>query len=357
MKRAKARIHKLKILFAAQDIGGFQAIAPVMARLRKRGAYEVFCCAAGEAASRAKCTGIACKNCSDLGEARLRDFFTDISPDLLCVGTSLGNSLDKKMIRIAKAKKVLSLAVIDFWSHYRDRFDPLPEGLPDKICVMDGTVKKEMIAAGFLARVIEVTGNPFFDTFRIQKRSLKKRNAGRYIVFFEQPFSELFSQNDHRFFGFDEIEVWQDITAVLSRLKIKDIIKIKFHPRSKKINKFDEINKRHKLNVEIDERTSAEDLIEGSKLVMGMNSAVLFQAAVASKKVLSYQPNLQKDDPLMSNKLGLSLGVYRNDELENAIKSLLKKGIGLKNKKKIDYYVNNDATGKVLKVINKVLQK
>ncbi|HAM95372.1 TPA: hypothetical protein DCP81_00230 [Candidatus Azambacteria bacterium] len=357
MKRAKARIHKLKILFAAQDIGGFQAIAPVMARLRKRGAYEVFCCAASEAAARAKRTGIACKNCGGLGEARLRDFFTDVSPDLLCVSTSFGNSLDKKLMRIAKAKKVLSLAIIDFWSHYRDRFDSLPDGLPDKICVMDGTVKKEMIIAGFPARVIEVTGNPFFDTFRTQKRNLKKGNAGHYIVFFEQPFSELFPQDDHRFFGFDEIEVWQDIAAALSRLEIKDIIKIKFHPRSRKINKFDEINRRHKLNVEIDERTSVEDLIEGSKLAMGMNSAVLFQAAMAGKKVLSYQPNLQQDDPLVSNKLGLSLGIYRKDELEKAIKSLLKKGIGLKNKKKIDYYVNNDATGKVLKIINKVLQK
>jgi hypothetical protein len=56
-----------------------------------------------------------------------------------------------------------------------------------------------------------------------------------------------------------------------------------------------------------------------SDLVVGMSSALLLQAALLGSRVVSIQPNLTGLDSLPSNRLGLSDGIYRADEVATGL--------------------------------------
>ena len=58
-------------------------------------------------------------------------------------------------------------------------------------------------------------------------------------------------------------------------------------------------------------------------MILGMNSTVLFEAVLAGRSVLSYQPHLTKPDALRSNRMGISLPVYFKKDLVPALQKLM----------------------------------
>jgi len=347
---------KHKIIFAAQDPGGFNAIFPVIKDLKKK-KFHLKVILAGESKEIAQRKKINYQDGNSLTDRLLLQLFNKESPDLVFTGTSIGESIEKRITRIARIKKIKTCAIIDFWSNYKLRFsNPKTKKLdylPDYFLVIDEMMKEDMIKKGFKAEKIFITGNPFFDTFPEPRKHKEKEDL---ITFFSQPFSELFKKDSKEYLGFDEIQVLKDLIKVLERLRPKTSLIVKLHPRDKELNKFDKIVKNSKLNILIKKKEPVEDLIRKSKLVIGMGSAVLFQAVLMGKAVLSYQPNLKKTDYLISNRLGLSRAVYKEKDLCPALKILLtspSKG-DLKLREK---YTQSNSTKEVIKFITNFLKK
>ena len=266
-----------KFIFSAEDLGGYNAIAAVAAKLN----CEVF------------------KNhlSDDEIENAIKNAF------IVVVGTSASyESLDKRFVRAAKKIGIKSVAVLDSWVNYEVRFK---DAVPDYIFVMDDIAKIDLMEAGFDPEKISVTGNPYFDKFK------KIEDEGNSIVFFCQPFTEL--ENN---IGLNEIEILNDFVDAFKNLGIEKKIKVKMHPRTKNLNKFE--------NLDIEITTSdTTDLIREAKLVIGMNSMALFEATMSGRKVLSYQPGLNVKDPLVTNRLGLTKAVYKKTDLEKSIIDLM----------------------------------
>ena len=347
---------KIKILFAAQDPGGFNTILPVIKELKKKKKFLSKLILANQSRNIAKKYGVRYQNGNYLTKDSLAKLIESEHPDLILTATSQGLSIEKKITKIARIQKIRTIAIIDFWSNYGLRFsDPGSKNLaylPDYILVIDKIMKKEMTDQGFDPRKLIVTGSPFFDTF---SKSTKQKERENLLVFFSQPFSELFKSGDRNYLGYNEIQVFEDLVEVLEKLQLKMPIKIKFHPRVRKLNKFDRIIKNSKLKISIEKKLSAEDLIKKSKLVMGMNSVVLFQTAVMGKGVLSYQPNLKEADPLISNRLGLSAAVYKKKDLYSELKKLLSAKPKKRNPGLIKKYTKNNSTKKVIDFIQSVI--
>lgn len=312
---------KPKIFVAAQDPGGWKAIWPVVQKLKKKFLIKIFL--------------------EKLPEKTLIELFKKEKPDLVFTATSLGDSIEKKIIKVARVQKIKTVSLIDFWSSYKLRFGKY---LPDYILVIDEIMKKEMAREGFDPQKLVITGSPCFDAFKAAKRK------GKFITFFSQPFSELGINSDY-----NEMQVFEDLVAVLEKLRPGTSLKIKFHPREKKLKKFDKIIKKSILDCSI-VKTGAEDLIKKSKLVLGMNSVALFQAAMMGKTVLSYQPNLKGLDPLISNRFGLSTVVYKKKDLAPAFKKMISVRPEKKNLKIIKKYTQNNSTQKVINFITKLLK-
>lgn len=332
MKKAR----KGRVLFVAQDLGGFNAILPVWKSMKSMPHFLVFF--------------ICPKKISGRASAYMENIFDKVQPDILVTGTSIGRSHDKTAVAIAKSRQIPSIAVLDFWSNYSARFsDPGTKNfkyLPDWILVMDAYAKKEMVAEGFDAKRIVVSGNPYFDTFA--KRNFNSGvGKSEIISFFEQPFSEITESA----YGFSEMHVLDDLLGALERVGLRKKVIIKLHPRTKNLSKFNRIIKRHTVRVTVNRTMNPVTLIRKSLLVLGMNSMMLFIASLAKKKVLSYQPGLHRPDPLISNRLALSIGVYKKSELLTNLKKAIHFEIKKKSLKTISDYLKNQSTTKVINFI------
>ncbi len=292
-----------KFIYAAEDLGGLNAIEPLISKL-------------GGKLFRGNLTNEEIENA--VKEA-----------DMIVAGTSTAyESLDKKFIRAARKLGRKSVAILDSWVNYEIRFK---DAEPDYIFVMDELAKQDMLGAGFPEEKILVTGNPYFDKFK------KIDDKGDEIIFFCQPFTEL--ENN---LGLNEVEVLSDLVDALKKLGIKKNIKVKMHPRTKNLDKFDA------LDIEITNE-EVSDLIRKAELVIGMNSMALFEAAMSGKKVLSYQPGLTVPDPLATNRMKITKAVYKKEDLENAIVEILKDNAMVNN-----YKLMENATDNCVKALKKL---
>lgn len=344
---------KHKIIFTAQDPGGFNAIAPVIKKLKKDKKFNVSVILAKHACLFAKKQNI---NYLDADKTS----FNITGADLVFTGTSFGDSIEKRIITMAKAKNIPTISIIDFWTDYTPSFSDSETGnlkyLPDYILVVDEVMKKEMILNGFPPDKIFITGNPCFDSFSgiIQSETNKD-----LIAFFSQPFSEILknSNKDYKdYTKFDEVQVFEDIVKALEKIDLNKKIIINFHPRTKRFDKFDKIIKNSKLEIKKEKKLYNKNLIEKSEIIAGINSVVLFQAAMRGKKVLSYQPGLKSSDLLISNRLGLSAPVYRKKDLYRTFKKMFLQKVQQNNSKMIKKYTGNKSTQKVIDFITDTLR-
>lgn len=317
-----------KIVFAAHDRGGLNAVLPVWRYMqRKRALWKGRFILSGPAAADATGESLQFDDATSLNSQALENKIIEFKPDAILTGTSGGRTIEKKLIPIARRRKVPITAVLDAWYNYAYRFSFRKDGgfslkdLPDVICVMDKRAKREMVAAGFPRARLCVTGNPFFETFKPLPQLAPSTKVK--VLFVDQHFSELLAKGLHEDIGFDEREVFSDVISALERIPSVQQAIIKLHPGSRQPQRYDTLIPRTSLSVVVDTKNTLDKLLARCTLVLGMNSAVLFEAALRGKAVLSYQPHLNREDPLMSNRLGLSLPVYEKSKLVPALKRLL----------------------------------
>lgn len=328
-----------KIIFVAQDAGGFNTILPVIKRMKKDKRFNVVVWVAGKSSDLAKKNNIkSLKN--PIG---IKLLLEKENPDLIFTATSCGLSLEKKII---KASKVPTISIVDFWSNYSVRFGFKKQYVSDYILVIDQIMKKELIDFGIEKNKIFITGNPCFDYLY-----LVKEENNNLVCFFSQPFSELDKTVNPC--NFNEVKIFRDIIRVLERIPIPFKVIIKIHPKGENIGKFSEIIKNSKLSIKIEKNLSTEELIKKSSIIIGINSMALFISSLMGRKTISFQPGLKGKDFLLSNKLGLSVLARNEKELQIALTDkepfVLKKDI-------IERYARNNATEKVIEFICQILK-
>lgn len=333
----------LKIIFCAQDAGSFNCICPVFDKIK---AEKVFLLS-GTSKKLAQAKKLDFTDAEELGDADLENFLKRFSPNVVVCGTGFGMNLEKKATAWARKNSKKVLSVVDFWSNYKSRFStPDTEDLiylPDKICIIDEFMREQMSAEGFKDSQLAITGNPFFDNFK------KLAEGGKFTIFAEQPYAEIYEKPQ-----FDEVKIFSEIVDIFGKYYPKKEIMIAFHPRSKNKSKFENIIKNSKLKISILNKPF-EEILSEAEAVLGINSMALFEAALAGKKVLSYQPGIESNgDVLVSNRLHLSEAAYNLNSLEEKIEGLFSSG-WVKNESVREKYLNNNSTQKVIGQIKELI--
>lgn len=306
-----------RIFFGANDAGGANAIAPVAAELANRGAiFKGF--ASGPARAIFTERGISSIDADLLSDVELDPAFDDFRPEIVLVGTSVGFTVEKRLTIRANARIVPSIAVLDFWSNYSLRFSKDKKDfayLPTVVCVMDERARDEMVAEGFAPKRIAVTGNPHFDHFA--DGITRANEDSKEILFISQPLSEMRNFTDY---GFDEFDAASDIAEAMQRVHGLHL-NIRLHPKEDV----------HKYDKYLGENVSIADAalpaaISRAGLIIGIFSSVLIQAAAAGKYVISYEPGLIVEDPLATNRLGITKKVAAKADLEEVLKDYAANG-------------------------------
>jgi hypothetical protein len=273
----------MNVLFAAQDPGGKNAIAPVLAALKAEGA--------------------------EVGESIE-------SPDIFIAGTSAGDSPDKRIMQ--GIGKTPSLYVLDFWLNYWQRFSTPGKKdfahLPTRICVMDDIARDEMLAEGFPKECLVVTGNPHFDHFA--DMVTREHEDPHRILFVSQPISATRDMPGYTSIGYDEYQVMQNLLQILETLPEPYYLSLRLHPKEPADKYAEYLGPRVRRAPE----ATVEEALSASGLVVGMASPVLIQAVAAGKKVLSYEPGLIGLDSLVSNRAGVTTRIENKEELSKALR-------------------------------------
>jgi hypothetical protein len=340
----------IQVLFSANDPGGANAIAPVVGELKKQGApfLGILSGPAREIFSKRNTSFI---DGSSLTEETLHKEIDSFKPNLFLFGTSAGGTLEKDILLYVH-DHAPSVAVLDFWGNYWQRFSSPGvkdfRYLPAMICIMDTVARDEMIAEGFNPDTLVVTGNPHFDHFAdLITRDLESEKD---VLFISQPLSSISSLQGFTKHPFDEFSVLEDIISAFSFLPQEYHLNIRLHPKED-AHKFD---KYISSRVFVMRESTLEEELSRAGLVIGMSSPVLLQASAAGKRVLSYEPGLSGNDMLVSNRVGVTRRISSKEELKEMLIAYSEGKIPLPSSDMREFWPSG-ATSRVVEVIKNLV--
>lgn len=346
------------IVGVAHDPGGARAILPVLDLLRIEG-EDVLAFMAGPAVS------ICEKEFPDMKMVTLEDGLTleecrqmlVVSKTKVLVSASgLYNQIEHTMRLVAKKCGVPIVAVLDWWFHYKERFQrrysdhSVVESVPDQICALDETTRNDLIEEGFSEESIVVTGAANLESSwkRIQnyskraeefRRELGVLDTEKCAVFFSEPYIRAsdglpwgglggyYREDGTTVTGYTPHEMLREIALALAQEKPSSaslVLLVKAHP-------MEDIPS---LRVAMSECESSGirlvlvDTMDPAKLCavgdifFGMVSVVLIEAALSGKPVFSVQivnAPIPPEDCNMGNRLGFTRPVYDRATLEDGI--------------------------------------
>ena len=216
--------------------------------------------------------------------------------DWLLCGTSWQSDLEWQAIKMASAMGKRSIAFLDHWANYRERF--VREGethLPDEIWVGD-SLAETMASKHFPEITIRLMGNPYFDDLRREIAEISqqpKRTHQKIVVLYVcEPLREhaLREYGNERHWGYVEEEA---LHYFLSNLRILgspvDRIVIRPHP-SEPVDKYDWAKQEFDLPiVSGGTRTLLEEIAE-CDVVVGCESMAMVVGLLAGRRVISCIP-------------------------------------------------------------------
>lgn len=351
-----------RTLAVCHDAGGARTLIPVANELKHRG-MPIKVVTAGPSIP------IWRKECSSLSAVEVSDSMTvpeavqllkEYEPDTLLSASGLYNQIEHTFRLAAQTLHIRSLAVLDSWLNYGERFQREANGAavicrPDTVCVIDVLSYQGLLSAGFTSGQLVLTGPPnieatvrFCRSVSPQQREFWRAEQGLstddfVITFFSDPFyigangehfegpGALIGPKGKSLFGYTSIEI---LTAVLedleeackeARRSCKMIIKPHPAEYAECLRSVVDLTRISWLDVSVRAGGNAAQWIVMADVLMGMMTIALLEAALVGKPSLSVEIGLLDsgaDDPCVSNLLGYTVPIYQRSRLREAMRHI-----------------------------------
>lgn len=225
-------------------------------------------------------------------------------------GTSWGPTIDKAITLGARRKKIPTIAIIEHWNLYKERFSIVENGniveeclyLPDSIWVNDSFAKEAAIAAGLPEEKLFEAGQPFLEYQYNRLISRRFKLSNNNIVFVSERLKEDFIKGSSIGKKYNEYTVLELLIEAIDFSKNKLLIKL--HPQESP-DKYDHI-KNKRPNIEVVKQCDIAELILESHKIVGMGSMLLMEAALVRNDVISVLPDTDPAE-FIGNKIGATL--------------------------------------------------
>lgn len=316
------------VIFSCEP-GGAEVLIPVIKLLKTQTVHKVIVLGYGYGAERFKRAGIEYEEVGHIakGEFTILDRH---GPNLVISSATSHPDHDmseKHLWESARTSGIPTLAFLDQWQNYAIRFsgpgsaEPLAY-LPDFINAIDAIGERELIAAGIDPQHLIKLGQPYLsalttDIALVDKdtvRSALKLPLGRRVVLFA---SEAIAEHYGKSRGYDQYDA---IALFMDRMAAKagrgDLLLIKLHPKDT-LFEYQKIlaNYPNLDTLLIQNEVSALEALAISDEVFGMTSVMLVQAHILGKPVVSLQPGLCVEDPLVLSRCGIIEAVVDKDSV------------------------------------------
>jgi len=221
---------------------------------------------------------------------------------------------EKYMWEWASKRKVPSIAILDQWQNYKERFSgPLGtevcQYLPDVICAMDESARQGMIRDGIPAERIKIVGHPSLSRLRQimtrtnnkdiaeARKKLKLKDTQKMILFVSEPFTDSYGDVA----GYTELTILEEVLMYFQRryslANNKDRIHlvIKRHPKNSP-DAFNRFKGNRLIPMIISDEIDKVPLLLASDLVIGMASIMLMESIALGRPTVSVQVGAKMKD-------------------------------------------------------------
>lgn len=310
-----------RVLFFSCEPGGAEVLTPVIRLLRKHG-HDVCVLTYGHAIERFRKNGIAFSEIHP-SERDARQLLHDFAPDYVITSATslpLKDMMERYLWDAAREAGIGTLAFIDQWQNYAMRFSGINiqerlRYLPDHINCINKIGRQEMIDEGFPEDRLITFGHPYLTDIAERYANLSPETAisalgvlsldfrrGETLIFVSEPLLEHF--NNSR--GYNQYDVLDYFLKNVMQCHRKTQVIVKLHPKDDRrkfssiLNRFGEID----IHV-VENRLSSLECLTLSDRIFGMTSIMLIEAFLLGKTVVSLQPGLMIEDPLVLSRYGL----------------------------------------------------
>ena len=377
------KIGKKKVIAASFHRGSANAISPVITELINEGKVDVVVVGYGPAQEAFRSFNIDykavdCYELEDISTDSMIQLLKIEKPSLVLTGAACQTPerkdvLEQTITLAAKNLGIKSLAVLDFWVEYRERFsdfftDERFKFLPDKIAVMDNIAVEEMLSKGFSKEKLIVTGNPYFSELEKKAASFpeKERKALRekislnckLLVFYATTSFER-EKDKLGYWDLDNIRIINEVLLNLPREKVGLAIGVHSRIPEEDLRKINQYVGYSSQRIKVLDGVDGRELILVSDLVLVSESTIGVEAVLLGKPCLSLQPGLKKEDPLIVSKLGIIPAGYTEDDCKREIERAI---LDKDHRERIipmrytDFRTDSKATERVVDLVYKMLQ-
>lgn len=300
------------LLFVSGDPGGITSLAPVIDACTESGDFaEISLWLHGDSLA-AYTPRHPLLATLDAGAIRA------LGPDLVITGTSMSPaSDDKRAIGLARDAGIPSIAFVDFWSNYAPRFADATGKLhfPDCIAAVDEAACSEMLALGFPESKLSPVG-----PLRLEGLPAPAPDRAG-VLFISQCLEESYGGREacRERIGYCPEDAFACLHGAVQRLRDAgdpDLrLALRFHPREKPFP----------LPPGVQDWSAGEAsaALARASLVAGMTGSMLIDAYFMKLPVVSIQPGMRGDDPLMLSRRGFIPRLGSAEELQGALPGLL----------------------------------
>lgn len=321
------------VLVAAHETGSANALVPVIRTLAEQAQVQVQVLATAYAPRLFREERIPHREIR-LPEAtpaqllqHADQFLEDCKPDLLILGTAWEKNLEKALLKKATARGIRTLAMVDNWSYFRERFLGLDNQnlvFPDKVAVVDEAARRQALQEGIPPERMVITGQPHLESLpkkagqpavRNQADRLRRQwlaasageTAHRLILFVSEPLSTYSGPTSPYYRGYTEVDalkgVLQAAEVVGQRRGLRTRVVAKLHPREE-LASSPLVAWAASQKVRIEKEIPPLASFLASDAVVGMASMALLEAACVGRPAASFEPTGKEKMAFHGSRIG-----------------------------------------------------
>jgi len=229
----------------------------------------------------------------------IEDLLKNISADIVIVGTSWQNKTHLDFIKKARELHIHSIALLEHWVNYRERFGYPQKGWQENIAdfvTLNDELGYSMAQKLGFSNAIKLRFEALLDDMqRFQTCKNKEQNR---VLFISEPTKKVAftTFGDENFWGFNEFEVCEEICKNMDKFSTSRL-SIRLHP-SDDTQKYDYLlGKYPNLSIEIENpyETPLIDSLCKNRVIVGIDGFVLFEAMVLGKLSISLIPSSKRE--------------------------------------------------------------
>ncbi len=319
------------------------------------------------------------------------------SPDLVFTGISAVPLLERYFLYFANEKGIPTVSIIDGFdfSSVKQTDTNIDENYrfrPNLVLVADKNMQNVMIKEGFNPESVVITGLPYYDNLAVLKGEFSEDDKSKVkvwndlgitdrdyvITFISQALYNAISKGAVKDHGYNELTVLSALENSLVNLTgfIKNLcLLVKLHP-SEDPNMTRTVIEGKYIKVILDKDYNTRKAILASNLVGGMFSTAMMEAAYLDLDLFSAKPGfiineeteflmsplgyaIPSNDRQITNKIGLSIPIYRRENLESHLYTAISNTLihNQLRKRRLQLSLDGKATERVVNIIYDALNK